>query len=689
MTAAGETSDPRRQNLVLAVLLVIYLASLAFYDLKTRGPTGMPALWPCNALLAAGLLHLRSWRPGAMIAIGAVSGLATHMTAGDPPSVAVIYVCSDMVEAILMAAIVRRVLHRAPFVRNLRSALLIVAAAAPIAALTALVGSALCAVATGASLFNYLGDWASSTILGQAVTLPAALILLDRSTETAFRRPIWMTVALYSLVALTTVVAFNSKSHPMPFLIFPVAMLTAFQLGPKSAAWSALIVAAVAAPLTLTGFGPARVDAVWSEPDRFRMIQAFVITVFFTSLSAALVLAKQYRMKHLMTRRQATARAARARAQAASRAKTEFLATMSHEIRTPLNSILGFAELLGRTEPLSPAGLRKLQLIANAGGSLVTIVNDVLDFSRIEASRVDLDLRPTCPRSLLDDAAAIIAPEAHAKGLTLTVDSAQCEGVYLLDESRLRQVLLNLLNNAVKFTETGAIAVTLSVTRDERGDVLGVDIADTGIGITPEQQERLFLRFSQADSSIRRNFGGTGLGLAICKALVGLMGGEIGVRSTAGEGSTFSIRLPVQAVAPLVAEVAAETNGPAARILLVDDHPMNRELGKALLELTGCAVQTAEDGDEAVRLAGQGGFDVILMDIHMPRMDGLAASRAIRALPGPAGQTPIIALSADVMPHQIERCRRAGMVDHVAKPIERDALYAAINRCMGVTPMAA
>jgi len=689
MTAAGAIRDVRRQNLVLAVLLVAYVVFLAFYDLKTRGPTGMPALWPCNALLAVGLLRLEGWRPLAMLVSCIISCIVMHTLAGDPAAVALIYTACDTVEAILIALMVRQVLKRPVQIRSLQQALQIVVLALPITILMATVGSALCAFAEKDSFSDYFADWAFANALGQAVTLPAALVLMTPDTETAFRKPLWLNAVLYGLVGIATAMAFNSTANPMPFLIFPVAMLAAFQLGPRSAAWSALIVGAVAAPLTMMGRGPTTINPVWNEPDRFRMIQAFVITIFFTCLAAALVLAKQHRMKRLLVRRQRTARAARVRAQAANLAKTEFLATMSHEIRTPLNSILGFADLLGRSETLSPEGQRKLDLIASAGGSLVTIVNDVLDFSRIEAGRIELDLRPVHPRALLNDAVSIIAPGAQAKGLILSVDADDGDQTYRLDETRLRQVLLNLLNNAVKFTERGTIKVTLRIQDGGDGDVLALDVSDTGIGISPEQQTLLFQRFQQADSSIRRSYGGTGLGLAICKALVNLMGGDISLVSAAGQGSTFSVRLPVVVMEHSAADLEVSEETPVARVLLVDDHPMNRQLGKAMLELAGCTVVTAEDGDEAVRLVTESRFDVVLMDIHMPRMDGLAASRAIRALPGPTGLTPIIALSADVMPHQIERCLKAGMVDHVAKPIERQALYAAINRCLAQAALAA
>jgi len=213
---------------------------------------------------------------------------------------------------------------------------------------------------------------------------------------------------------------------------------------------------------------------------------------------------------------------------------------------------------------------------------------------------------------------------------------------------------------------------------------LRFEVADTGIGIAPDVQARLFQRFTQADSSISRRYGGTGLGLAISKALVRLMGGDIGVDSAPGKGSRFWIALtaaPAEPPVPSAAPVVAADTG-AARVLLVDDHPMNRELGEALLVLAGCEVTTAEDGAQAVEAVRSLDFDVVLMDVHMPGMDGLAATRAIRALAGPMASVPIIALTADVRPEQVAVCRQAGMSDHVGKPIDRDQLLAAVGRAL-------
>ncbi|NGM49487.1 response regulator [Caulobacter sp. 602-2] len=676
---------------LLVALVCAYVGSFLFSDLLTRDSNGMPSLWPMNAILAAGLLRMDPLGRRLLLGVALVTNLAVHALAGDPWTVIAVYTACDMAESLAAAALTRRLRGPRPSIRSVRHALVLVAAMLPITVTIAALGSSVAAPAAGADLWPFFTAWAACNSMGMIIALPAALVILDPTNEEAFQRPLPIQAGLYALVAAATAFAFLKPSTPMPFLIFPAAMLAAFQLGPRGAAWSAVIVIAITAPMTVAGEGIARLAPRWAEIERIRMVQAFVTTIFFTCLAAALSLYKEQRLKGLMARRSAAARAARARAQAAGRARTDFLATMSHEIRTPLNSVLGFANLLAETEDgLSPAGRRKLELIAQAGGSLATIVDDILDFSRLEAGRVELRPEAVDPAALLADAASIIALDAQTKGLSLAVEADLPAGFdYALDPARLRQVLLNLLNNAVKFTAAGAVraSVRLETTYPGGPERLRFTVADTGIGIAPEVQGRLFQRFSQADGSISRAFGGAGLGLAISKTLVTRMGGEIGVDSAPGQGATFWFTTPAEPVC--AADGPAPEQEAAARVLLVDDHPMNRELGAAMLILAGCAVETAEDGDEAVRAAAAGDFDIILMDIHMPRMDGLAAARAIKALPGAAGRAPIIALSADVMPQQIERCRQAGMVDHVAKPIQRDVLIATLNRWLGAETEAA
>jgi CheY-like chemotaxis protein/nitrogen-specific signal transduction histidine kinase len=406
--------------------------------------------------------------------------------------------------------------------------------------------------------------------------------------------------------------------------------------------------------------------------------------LFVSSLATGLALAQQERLRRLLVRREQLTRAARARALAANEAKTEFLATMSHEIRTPLNSMLGFSQLLVERKDLPSDVRRQLGLIDSAGTALLTVVNDILDFSRVEAGQIELLYQPTSAAAVLHDAIGIIRTEAENKGLTLEVEIIDpVGGLHDLDGLRLRQVLLNLLHNAVRFTEAGRIRACLTIEPAEIEDRLKFEIVDTGLGIAMEHVAGLFQRFSQIDGSATRPYGGAGLGLAISKARVELMGGKIGVDSALGRGSAFWLELQAPRVEAREAGEPRPIATPgAARILVVDDHAMNREIGVAMLTQVGCEVETADNGQQAVAMAARGGFDIILMDIHMPEMDGLAATRAIRALDGLAGQVPIIAMSADALPQQVERCYAAGMVDHVAKPVQREVLYAKISRWM-------
>jgi signal transduction histidine kinase/ActR/RegA family two-component response regulator len=408
---------------------------------------------------------------------------------------------------------------------------------------------------------------------------------------------------------------------------------------------------------------------------------AILFSGFGISICAFMV-AEHARLRRLLTMRANAARDARRRALAASRAKTEFLATMSHEIRTPMNSILGFTQLLLHNPGVSASAREQVKVIAEAGGSLMTVLNDILDFSKVEAGQIELHMEAVDLEELLAASGEIMREPARAKGLTVRVETDGIAGAFNLDGQRVRQVLLNLLNNAVKFTEEGHILLSATLKAD--GGALRFEVTDTGIGIDEEVIGRLFTRFSQADSSTTRHYGGTGLGLAICKGLVERMGGRIGVDSRPGRGSCFWFELPAERVkarsGPRVADQPAE--GLGARVLLVDDHPMNLRLGETLLGLLGCEVDLAASGEEAVAAAKAKVYDAILMDVHMPKMDGLTATRAIRKLDGAGGRVPIIAMSADVMPQSIERCRAAGMVDHLAKPVQMKALHEVLAQHM-------
>ena len=385
--------------------------------------------------------------------------------------------------------------------------------------------------------------------------------------------------------------------------------------------------------------------------------------------------------------------AARDAAVAASQAKAEFLANMSHEIRTPLTGVIGFSQLLDEDASLTPHARRYAQRILTAGRTLLAVVNDILDFSKLEAGQIDLDPHSFDPKQFARETLDLVADQAAGKGLMLTLDCAEgpMPALVSADSARLRQVLLNLLTNAIKFTPAGGIHVQLSY--GQAGDeLLGVSVSDTGPGIPASLRHRLFQRFSQMDGSISREHGGTGLGLAICKSLVGLMGGEIGVESRLGEGSTFRFTIAAPEVdhveAPATPDLAHSLVAARAEILIVDDAEANRDLVRAMLEAFGHSCEEAGGGAEAVEQAMRRRFDLILMDMQMPGMDGLAATRAIRATADANRATPVVALTANVLPEQVAACHDAGMNDHIAKPISPRELLEKVTYWTAVQPEA-
>jgi signal transduction histidine kinase len=591
-----------RETLAVGVLCLAYAVTL-WFTVSLQPTAHVPPLWPANGFVAAMVLLLNRRALLACLIFAVLFSALTLLPQSPDLATGLIRLTFNLGEGVAAGLASRRVLGPRPLLRTTAGFLRL--------ELLAILPTVLATVFLR-EVFRAMIDPTAAVIwkeaflphlMGMAIVLPAAMLVFQPSQPELKRSPI-ETVTILGGLAVTAFFIIRQTGLPVGFMITPMLLLAALRLGPRGSVFGILIVGLICLPAAIEGSGAFAIYPGWSLARRALIYQGVCLSSLIGMTVAAFMVAEQARLKRLLVRLAASARESRRRALIASRAKSDFLATMSHEIRTPMNSILGFTQVL-LADPETPRSARdKIEVIAQAGDSLLTVLNDILDFSKVEAGQVELHTEPLDIAACAAHAIEIVQGPARAKGLTIRLQAEGLEGRYEADGQRLRQILLNLLNNAVKFTEEGHVLLSVTLSPDKRA--LRFEVRDTGIGVDPGVAPRLFMRFSQADSSTTRDYGGTGLGLAICKGLVERMGGRIGVESRKGMGSTFWFELP----APLHQErqgapqpAAAPAAGLQGRVLLVDDHEMNRRLGETLLTLLGFQVQLAASGEEAVEAA--------------------------------------------------------------------------------------
>ncbi|CAN5142353.1 MASE1 domain-containing protein [soil metagenome] len=653
-------------------------------------------IWPANGVMLAAVLQLHRKNAVRVLAACFALNLLGNVVRGDPQPFLWLNALLNIGEACLAALIARRVCGAAMDLRRPRR----LANFALMAVVPAVLMSALLILSVVTPMRHYtlpiflftLHRYFDMETLGLLIVAPALLLIAKshRFRSTAPASPA-ETAALVTLLLGVTGLVFFQSTAPALFAIFPFLLLVSFRTSPSWVAGSIIGVAVISAVATVTGHGPVLMTRLPALPGleaipplmrQLSVYYMFLLGVVVTALPVSTAMSERRRLVERLERRTEAAHAARKRAEDADAAKSRFLALMSHEMRTPLNSVTGYAEVLARRPSMEAEALGQLGHIQRSGDALLMLVEDVLEISRGDDA---LDVTALTLASVIEDAAAPSLIQAADKGLNLTIEvRPDALAPTMGDRRRLRQALHHLIGNAVKFTERGGVTVLA----DRIGDEVLIAVTDTGPGFDMAEADRLFEAFVQGDDSISRTHIGAGIGLSLVKRQATLMGGEVIVDSRPGDGATFTLRLPLALADPATTGACGQTgaepcpdgeDGLPPRVLVVDDHPANREVARLMLAAVGCEVAEACDGDEAIDMAATQVFDLILMDVRMPRVDGLAATRAIRA----TGSTvPILAVTADAMPEDAARCLAAGMDAHLAKPISHHALYAAMERLL-------
>lgn len=665
-----------RQAAFVAAMLLGFLVCLTL-SIAFRGSSASKAFFPCNGFLVV-LFMSCNWRVGvlsALIVIGEHLSVTMGLGGRTFP-IALTGALNNVGESWAAALICKRLFGDAPDFTRVRV----------LAGFTFL--GVVPAVTAGAVSFDIVHEltkhntdwttlvkWVTEDSVGIVMVAPALWIAIKsrRDERRAVGPPFELPMLMGLLVAGESIL-FMLSFLPALFLLFPVMIYLCFRHGRQGAATAVLLTNFLVFGFAVAGQGPLA-GTIDAGQDYEALLQAlFVMAITFTALPVAGAIEDQFKLRTDLAMREQ-------QALKAAEAKADFLATMSHELRTPLHSIISYSDILSKTEQLNVETARKLRIIQDASKSLLTVVDDILDFSKIEAGAItflndDFDVVEFAQNSV-----DIVAQLAERKGLALRLEvGVEAQGRRIGDAARLRQIALNLLNNAIKFTATGSVSLTVRATNAER---LRFEVVDTGVGIAPDAAARLFQRFQQADNTVSRSYGGTGLGLAISRMLVEQMGGQIGVDSAPGAGATFWFEVPLpraQAVDVAPDDREAQIAQGNVRILLVDDVAANREIGSHMLSALGCEVSLASGGVEAVEHLRRNPVDLVFMDVHMPLQDGLKTTQIIRREAGPWASVPIVAMTANVQQEQVEVCLAAGMDGHIGKPFSAEDLVRSVNR---------
>ena len=661
------------RHIALLTLVAVFVFGTAWAGIiLTREAGRVASIWLANAGALAILLRASPGGPRLTLAAVFVGNVLANIVSGDTVVLATGMAACNVVEITLAAIMLQ---HAGPDhadltrVRPFLRFQFLAGLCAPL--VSAAFAASLLAITGHAPPLAVALRWFLADSLGMMTLAP--LLLSVRAVDIQrllVPRALLITCGILALLITVTAAVFVQSPYPMLFTIVPVLILAAFQLRFAGAALSVATVAVTATLFTLNGFGPIA-NGVPEMGMRIVILQVFITVAVLTTLPIAAILAERALLQAKLT-------AAHDQAQSALAAKSAFLATMSHEIRTPMTGVLGMIELL-RADPSPADQQRFFDSLEQSAKLLMTVLDDILDYSKMESCKVVLEIVDFDLQRLARTTLDLFDGAASAKGLTLGLSfnagSAHVRG----DPVRFQQVLANLISNAIKFTETGRVALAITA-QDQGGQtVWNVQVTDTGIGIAPTDIAKLFSPFVQADASTTRRFGGTGLGLAISRQLVSAMGGALSVESTPGVGSCFTFTVPLARGRSILARPVALTTPGGARplnVLVAEDNAVNQLLVRRMLEKHGHNVTCVGNGLLAVEAVQHDEFDVILMDMQMPEMDGLAATRAIRAAENPTmAPVPILALTADASPERRRFYDGVGLTGFLTKPINSERLH--------------